>query len=111
MWAKFQETNKKSTSPNIRFIESDTIHRFNRQCLNDDSIIPARSWNSEIAGGTYRKAMVLRSDDPGYRKRQIVETPFSVLKRKFSADLDARRSLFQMKVSSMKMIICDLPKS
>jgi hypothetical protein len=40
--------------------------------------------------------MLLKISDPGYHKRQLVETKFYVLKRKFGGYLKARRFLMQM---------------
>jgi hypothetical protein len=91
-----------------RGYDSNEIHRLIRQDLAADSIIPIRSWNNEIIGGTYRQEMVLKADDPRYRQRQLVETMFSVLKRKFSGDLKARLFRIQMKEIANKMIVCNI---
>lgn len=91
-----------------RGYDSDKIHRLIREDLNADSIIPSRSWNNEIVGGTYRKEMVFRSDDPKYRRRQLVETSFSILKRKFGSDLKSRKFSVQMKEIANKMIVCNI---
>jgi len=91
-----------------RGYDSNEIHHLIRQDLTTDSIIPLLSWNNEVIGGTYRKEMVIRADNPRYRKRQLVETTFSVMKRKFSGDLKARRFLIQMKEIANKMIVCNL---
>jgi len=93
-----------------RGYDSEDIHRLIRQDLNADSIIPPRFWKNEIVGGTYRKEMVLRSDDPKYRRRQLVETTFSVLKRKFGGDLKARKFLIQMKEIACKIIVYNIHK-
>lgn len=52
--------------------------------------------------------MLNRTDDPRYRKRQIVETRFSILKRKFGGDLKARIFLIQRKEIALKLIVCNL---
>jgi len=91
-----------------RGYDSEDIHRLIREDLNADSIIPIRSWNNEIVGGTYRREMALRFDDVRYRKRQLVENIFSVLKRKFSGDLKARKFVVQIKEIANKMIVCNL---
>jgi hypothetical protein len=93
-----------------RGYDSDDIHRLIRQDLNADSIIPLRLWKNEIVGGTYRKEMVLRSDDPKYRRRQLVETTFSVLKRKFGGDLKAKKYAIQMKEITCKIIVYNIHK-
>jgi hypothetical protein len=54
--------------------------------------------------------MVLRSDDPKYRRRQLVEITFSVLKRKFGGDLKARKFLIQMKEITCKIIVYNIHK-
>lgn len=43
-----------------------------------------------------------------YPHRQLVETKFSVLKRKFSGDLKARKFLIQLKEIANKMIVCNI---
>jgi transposase len=63
--------------------DSEAIHRLIREDLHADSIIPIRSWNNEFVGGIYRQEMALHFDDVRYRKRQLVENRFSVMKRKF----------------------------
>jgi hypothetical protein len=52
--------------------------------------------------------MALHFDDVRYRKRQLVENMFSVMKRKFSGDLKARISPIQKKEISGKMIVCNI---
>lgn len=91
-----------------RGYDSNAIHRLIREELIADSIIPPRLWNSESIGGNYRQEMLSRTNDPRYRKRQIVETKFSVLKRKFGGDLKARIFFIQRKEIALKMIVCNL---
>ena len=88
--------------------DSEAIHRLIREDLHADSIIPIRSWNNEFVGGIYRQEMALHFDNVRYRKRQLVENMFSVLKRKFSGDLKARIFTIQMKEITGKMIVCNL---
>ena len=88
--------------------DSEAIHRLIREDLNANSVIPIRSWNNEIIGGTYRQEMARQFNDIIYPRRQLVENKFSVLKRKFSGDLKARRFLIQMKEIANKMIVCNI---
>jgi hypothetical protein len=88
--------------------DSEAIHRLIREDLHADSIIPIRSWNNKVVGGTYRREMALQFDDVRYRKRQLVENKFSVLKRKFSGDLKARIFTIQKKEIAGKMIVCNI---
>ena len=54
--------------------------------------------------------MALQFDEDRYRKRQLVENKFSVLKRKFSGDLKARIFAIQKKEIAGKMIVCNIHK-
>jgi hypothetical protein len=91
-----------------RGYDSEAIHRQIREDLHADSIIPIRSWNNEIVGGKYRQEMAQQFDAARYRRRQLVENTFSVLKRKFSGDLKARQFVIQLKEIAGKMIVCNI---
>jgi len=86
---------------------AEAIHRLIREDLHADLIIPIRSWNKDVVGGAYRQEMALQFDNVRYRKRQLVENKFSVLKRKFSGDLKARIFVIQKKEIAGKMIVLD----
>ena len=88
--------------------DSENIHQLIRYDLHAHSVIPIRSWKNEIISGKYRQEMARQFDSTRYPKRQIVETKFSVLKRKFSGDLKARIFLIQMKEIAGKMIVCNI---
>jgi len=88
--------------------DSEAIHRLIREDLHANSVIPIRSWNNEIIGGTYRQEMARQFNNIVYPRRQLVENKFSVLKRKFSGDIKARRFRIQMKEIANKMIVCNL---
>ena len=70
-----------------RGYDSEAIHRQIREDLHADSIIPIRSWKNEVVGGTYRQEMATEFDEDKYRRRQLVENKFSVLKRKFGGEI------------------------
>ena len=88
--------------------DSENIHQLIRYDLHAHSVIPIRSWKNEIISGKYRQEMARQFDSTRYPKRQIVETKFSVLKRKFSGDLKAKIFLIQMKEIAGKMIVCNI---
>jgi hypothetical protein len=90
--------------------DSEAIHRLIREDLHADSIIPSRSWNNDVVGGTYRQEMAIQFDDVRYRNGQLVENKFSVMKRKFSGDLKARRFSIQLKEIAGKMIVCNIDR-
>lgn len=91
-----------------RGYDSEAIHRQIREELHADSIIPIRSWNADSVGGIYRQEMAHNFDDVRYGQRQLVETTFSVLKRKFGGDLKARIFEIQTKEISGKMIVYNI---
>jgi len=92
-----------------RGYDSEKMHRFIRETLKADSIIPPRSWkDTHHVWGKYRKEMVENFDAPRYRKRFLVETRFSVLKRRFGADLKSRIFQIQKKEISCKIILANL---
>ena len=88
--------------------DSEAIHQLIREDLHANSVIPIRTWKNEIIGGTYRQEMARLFNDIIYPRRQLVENKFSVLKRKFSGDLKARRFPIQVKEITNKMIVCNL---
>ena len=94
-----------------RGYDSEKMHRFIRETLKADSIIPARSHQySKNVWGKYRKEMTDNFDFVRYRKRFLVETKFSVLKRRFGADLKSRIFQIQKKEISCKIILANLDR-
>jgi hypothetical protein len=94
-----------------RGYDSEKIHRLIRDSLNADSVIPTRSWpNTTNIWGKYRKEMTDNFDFIRYRKRVLVETKFSVLKRRFGADLKSRSYRIQKKEISCKIILANLDR-
>jgi hypothetical protein len=91
--------------------ESEAILRLIREDLHANSIIPIRSGNNDIIGGTYLREMTQQFNDVVYTKRQIVENKFFALKRKFSGDLKGRRFLIQTKETANKTIVYDIQRS
>jgi len=74
-----------------RGYDSEKMHRLILDILNADSVIPTRSWcNTANIWGKYQKEMTDNFDFVRYPKRVMVETKFSVLKRRFGADLKSR---------------------
>jgi len=79
--------------------DSEDIHRLACEDLQEESLIPIRSWGNEIVGGKYRQEMAQLIDDEKYGRRQLFENIFSVLKRKFSEDLKAKMFLARKRKS------------
>lgn len=94
-----------------RAYDSEKIHRLIRKSLMADSVIPTRIWkNTEHVWGKYRKEMTDFFDSARYRKRFLVETKFSVLKRRFGADLKSRIFQIQKKEISCKIILANIDR-
>ncbi len=94
-----------------RGYDSEKMHRFIRETLKANSIIPARSHQySKNVWGKYRKEMTDHFDVERYRKRFLVETKFSILKRRFGADLKSRIFQIQKKEISCKIILANLDR-
>ena len=85
--------------------------RYIRETLNADSIIPARIHQGTTnVWGKYRKEMTDNFDFVRYRKRFLVETKFSVLKRRYGVDLKSRIYQIQKKEISCKIILANLDR-
>jgi len=94
-----------------RGYDSEKMHRFIRETLNADSIIPAQSHNySTNVWGKYRKEMTEIFDTTWYRRRFLVETKFSGFKRRFGADLKSRIFQIQKKEILCKIILANLDR-
>ena len=68
--------------------------------------VPGKLMNA--VGGIFRREMDEHFDEVRYHRRTLVETKFSVLKRRFGGDLKTRKFSNQRKELSGKMIICNL---
>lgn len=94
-----------------RGYDSEKMHRYIRENLKSISIIPPRSWKgTEHVWGKYRKEMTDNFDSIRYRRRFLVETKFSILKRRFGADLKSRIFQIQKKEISCKIILANLDR-
>jgi len=91
-----------------RGYDSEAIHRLIREYLHANSVIPIRSWNNETVGGMYRLEMATQFNHVIYPRRLLVETKFSILKKKFGGDLKARSFLIQRREIANKMIVCNI---
>jgi len=81
--------------------DSGKIHVLIREKLKAESIIPLRERKRKKIKGKYRKQLYLSFDKTKYNKRNIAETMFSVVKRKFGETLRARK--FRNRVKEIKL--------
>jgi len=81
--------------------DSEAIHRQIREEIRAISYIPIRNWNASHVGGLFRQKMVKEFDKTIYGKRNLVETVFSVVKRKFGGYV--RGICFKNQVKEIKL--------
>ncbi len=96
---------------------SEANHRFCRERLGADSLIPAKKRRSVrvVATTPYRQEMVRRLGEAGdeearraYRQRWKAETVMSVLKRRWGEALSARRDDTQRAQALLRGLVCNL---
>lgn len=82
-----------------RGYDSEKNHRFSREKLHAESIIPARNEGIPVwkTRGTFRKLMKMSFPLSEYHKRSLVETVNSVEKRKFGSTLNSKLHLNKLK--------------
>ena len=90
--------------------DSENIHRMIRDDLQSYSIIPVKTRKRKRIMGHYRRELVGSFDEQLYHRRNLVETVFSVLKRKFGECLKARKYRNQVKEIKIKLILHNISK-
>jgi len=90
--------------------DSEAIHRQIREELQAISFIPLRNWNASYVSGFYRQQMAKRFDRTVYRKRNLIETVFSVIKRKFGGFVRGFGFRNQVKEIKLKCIAYSLDR-
>jgi len=90
--------------------DSEKIHALIREEIKAESIIPLRVRKRKKIKGKYRKQLYLTFDKIKYNKRNIVETTFSVIKRKFGELIRARKFYNQIKEIKIKLLVYNINK-
>ncbi len=85
--------------------DSEKIHQYIRENIGAESIIPVRKWNGNIYSGKYRKKMIENFNQEKYGQRNMVETVFSVIKRKYNENVRSRKYFNQIKEIKIRMLI------
>jgi hypothetical protein len=97
--------------------DSEANHRFCRERLGVDSLIPAKKRRSVrvVATTPYRRKMVRRLGEPGddearkaYRQRWKAETVMSVAKRRWGEALSARNDATQEAQALLRGVVYNL---
>jgi transposase len=91
--------------------DSEALHRLIRDELNAHSIIPLRERKRKRINGSYRRSIAREFDSSIYSRRSLVETAFSVLKRRFGECLKSRNLRNQVKEIKIKLILYNLIKN
>ncbi len=85
--------------------DSEKIHQYIRENIGAESIIPVRKWNGNIYSGKYREEMIENFNQEKYGQRNMVETVFSVIKRKYNENVRSRKYFNQIKEIKIRMLI------
>jgi hypothetical protein len=90
--------------------DSETIHSLTRELLDATAIIPLRQRKRKKIKGKYRRKMVWEFDEELYHNRNLVETMFSVLKRKYGEEVRAKKYWNQVKEIKFKLLVHNLDR-
>ncbi len=88
--------------------DSEKIHQYIRENIGAESIIPVRKWNGNIYSGKYREEMIENFNQEKYGQRNMEETVFSVIKRKYNENVRSRKYFNQIKEIKIRMLIYNM---
>ncbi len=84
--------------------DSEKIHTLVHEELGAESIIPVRLWGEKVPNGKYREQMYTDFPKGRYKKRNLVETTFSVLKRIVGGKVSSKKPRKQKREVKLKCI-------
>ena len=84
--------------------DSESLHSFINNEMDAESIIPPRIWGNHVPSSYYRHKMFLSFPHEKYRRRNLVESMFSVIKRIFSERIRSRKRRKQRREVKLKCI-------
>ena len=90
--------------------DSEDIHSLTREQLESIAMIPLRQRKRKRIKGVYRRKMVWEFDKDLYHNRNMVETMFSVLKRKYGEEIRAKKYWNQLKEVKFKLLVHNLDR-
>jgi hypothetical protein len=85
--------------------DSEQIHQTIHEDLESQSMIPIRDWHASYVSGKYRQIMASSFNEKIYGRRNMAETVFSILKRRFGEPIYSRSFRQQVKEIKLKCII------
>ena len=90
--------------------DSEEIHSLAREKLEAIAMIPLRQRKRKKIKGIYRKKMALEFDKKLYHNRNLVETMFSVLKRRYGEEIRSKKYWNQAKEVKLKILVHNLDR-
>jgi hypothetical protein len=90
--------------------DSEEIHSITRDQLKAIAMIPLRLRKRKMIKGKYRRKMEREFNRKLYHNRNLVETMFSVLKRKYSEEIRAKEYWNQLKEVKFKLLVHNLDR-
>ena len=84
--------------------DSEAIHQQIRDEIHAISYIPIRNWNAPYVSGKFRQEMAQNFNKYIYGKRNLVETVFSVVKRRFGGYVRGIHFINQIKEIKLKCV-------
>ena len=90
--------------------DSEDIHSLTREQLDALTMIPLRQRKRKKIKGKYRRKMIWEFDEEIYHNRNLVETMFSVLKRKYGEEVRAKKYRNQAKEVKFKLLVHNLDR-
>jgi hypothetical protein len=90
--------------------DSEDIHSLTREQLESIAMIPLRQRKRKRIKGVYRRKMAWEFDKDLYHNRNLVETMFSVLKRKYGEEIRAKKYWNQLKEVKFKLLVHNLDR-
>ncbi|ADN37319.1 transposase IS4 family protein [Methanolacinia petrolearia DSM 11571] len=85
--------------------DSEKIHQYIREIIGAESVIPVRKWDGKIYSGKYRREMIENFNQQKYGQRNMVETVFSVIKRRYGENVRSRKYYNQLKEIKIRMVL------
>jgi transposase len=90
--------------------DSEKIHHMIRDDFDSYSLIPVKTRKRKRIMGYYRRELAGSFNDHLYHRRNLVETVFSVLKRRFGECLKSRKFRNQVKEIKIKLILYNISR-
>jgi transposase len=90
--------------------DAEDIHYLSREELGSTAMIPLRQRKRKTIKGKYRRKMIKEFDRELYHNRNLIETMFSVLKRKYGEEIKAAKYWNQVKEVKIKILIHNIDR-